>query len=155
MWGRKLPQVTKLLLNRADTPHMRAGLIEPRTAMWARAEINGIDPAGTPIASAAILEDTSSSGACLRLPKPVPVGAKLIIKWRKEEFCAIARNCRQEGTEFLLGVQRDSHSSAAAPGGCRAGVPPALLAGEQKRTETESPLSAAAVQLPTDNPAVA
>ncbi len=80
--------------------------IEPRQVMWAIAEITWEDDRGTSFRVPAILEDTSDSGACIRLKRPPAIGSKLIIKWHREQFSAIARNCRPDGGDFLLGVWR-------------------------------------------------
>jgi hypothetical protein len=75
--------------------------------MWAVAEISWEDPTGTPACAPATMEDTSVSGACLRVQTPVGIGSRLTVKWHKEQFRAIARNCRRDGKEFLLGVRRE------------------------------------------------
>ena len=75
--------------------------------MWAVAEISWEDPTGTPYRAPATMEDTSVSGACLRVPAPIGIGSRLTVKWHREQFRAIARNCRSDGKEFLLGVRRD------------------------------------------------
>jgi hypothetical protein len=80
---------------------------EPRIALWALAEVWWEDPAGKPLRAAATLEDTSLSGACIRLKTPITIGARLTVKWHREQFCAVARNCRSDGREFLLGVRRE------------------------------------------------
>ena len=80
---------------------------EPRTVLWAVAEVSWEDPAGTPYREHATMEDTSPSGACIRVKTPINVGSKLIVKWQREQFSAIARNCRKDGRDFLLGVRRD------------------------------------------------
>jgi len=74
--------------------------------MWAVAEIIWQDDRGTSFRVPAILEDTSKSGACIRVKRPLAIGSRLIIKWHREQFSAVARNCRQEGADFLLGVRR-------------------------------------------------
>ena len=81
--------------------------IEPRTVLWAVAEVSWEDPTGTPYREPATLEDTSPSGACIRVKTPITVGSKLIVKWQREQFSAVARNCRKDGRDFLLGVRRD------------------------------------------------
>jgi len=86
--------------------------------MWAVAEITWEDGGGTSFRVPAILEDTSKCGACIRLKRPVAIGSRLTIKWHREEFSAIARNCRRDGGDFLLGVRREhgiSTRKAAAP----------------------------------------
>src|SRR5690242_9986158 len=86
--------------------------IEPRTALWAMAEVAWEDQTGKPYHAPATLEDTSPSGACIRVKTPLMIGSRLTVKWRREEFSAVARNCRRDGREFLLGVWREA---AAAP----------------------------------------
>ena len=92
---------------------MNETAIEPRTAIWAVAEVRWEDAAGTPLVAPATLEDTSPSGACLRVKTPVTVGSRLTIKWHREQFSAIARNCRSDGREYLLGVRREAVPSGA------------------------------------------
>ena len=81
--------------------------------MWAVAEVSWEDQTGKPNHESATLEDTSASGACVRLKSPVHVGSFVTIKWHREQFSAVARNCRADGKEFLLGVRRapDTNSS--------------------------------------------
>ena len=74
--------------------------------MWAVAEVCWQDPAGTSCREAATLEDTSASGACVRVNRPFGVGSQVIVKWHREQFSAITRNCRPDGAHFLLGVRR-------------------------------------------------
>ena len=50
----------------------------------------------------------SASGACIRLKDAIGVGSRLTIKWHREQFSATARNCRADGTDYLLGLRRDS-----------------------------------------------
>src|SRR5438270_400104 len=85
---------------------MNGRVVEPRTAMWAVAEVSWQDPAGQPVRAPATLEDTSRSGACIRLKAAVAIGSRVHIKWQREQFSAIARNCRRDGRDFLLGVRR-------------------------------------------------
>jgi hypothetical protein len=92
---------------------MNEGYIEPRTVMWAVAEICWEDAAGTPNVVRATIEDTSVSGACIRIQRPVAVGSKLLVKWHREEFSAVARNCRSDGMEYLLGVRREANRGRA------------------------------------------
>jgi hypothetical protein len=82
--------------------------IEARVLIWAVAEISWQDASGAPCRAQATLENTSSSGACLRLKKPVAVGSVVSVKWHREQFSGVARNCRQDGGDFLLGVKRQT-----------------------------------------------
>ena len=81
--------------------------IEPRIVMWAVAEVCWEDDTGKPSRVRGTLEDTSRSGACIRVKAPITVGSKLTVKWHREQFAAVARNCRSDGREFLLGVLRE------------------------------------------------
>ena len=82
--------------------------------MWAVAEITWEDDGGTSFRVPAILEDTSRSGACIRVKRPVTIGSRLTIKWHREQFSGIARNCRRDGGDFLLGVRREVDIVSAA-----------------------------------------
>jgi hypothetical protein len=73
---------------------MDARNIEPKTVLWAGAEISWEDQTGTPYHAPATLEDISVFGACIRVKTPVTVGSKLVVKWQREQFFAVARNCR-------------------------------------------------------------
>jgi hypothetical protein len=83
------------------------GKIEPRRLIWAVAEVWWADAAGRPIQSRAIIVDISTSGACIRLKDRIGIGSQLTIKWHREQFAATARNCRADGSDYLLGVRRD------------------------------------------------
>jgi hypothetical protein len=103
--------------------------IEPRAVMWAVAEVTWQDSAGTPHRAPATIVDRSPSGACLRVKRPFTVGSKVTIKWHREQFSAVTRNCRSEGWDFLLGVMREVEplKSAAAEAKDATPVPPARV----------------------------
>jgi hypothetical protein len=88
---------------------------EPRTALWAVAEVCWEDQTGTPNQATATLEDTSVSGACIRLKKAITVGSTVSVKWHRGQFSAIARNCRSDGKDFLLGVWRSADQGPKEP----------------------------------------
>jgi hypothetical protein len=69
------------------------------------------------------MENTSNSGACIRVKKQIDVGAKLRVQWRWEEFSAVARYYRKEGINYLVGIQRDAKKSAVAKKVAEASVP--------------------------------
>jgi hypothetical protein len=71
--------------------------LEPRTAIMARAEVAWEDQPGAWRGAVARIEDTSRSGACIRVSVPISIGAKLRIKWHREEFSGIAKYCRRDG----------------------------------------------------------
>ncbi len=81
--------------------------IEPRTVLWAAAEISWQDAKGANYRVPGTLEDTSLSGACIRVQRPFTIGSRITIKWHREQFAAVARNCRSDGHGFLLGVRRE------------------------------------------------
>lgn len=88
--------------------------IEPRVLMWAVAEISWQDPGGEQYQAPATLEDTSTSGACVRLKRPLAVGCVVNIRWQREQFSAVARNCRKEGRDFVIGVRREAEGRSSA-----------------------------------------
>ena len=99
--------------------------IEPRTLLWAAAEVSWQDTTGTFFRAPGTLEDTSLSGACIRVQNPISIGSRITIKWHREQFSAEARNCRSDGHSFLLGVRREPKVDAdkvSAP------LPPAMKA---------------------------
>jgi hypothetical protein len=90
--------------------------IEPRTILWAVAEVSWEDGSGTSHRAPATLEDTSSSGACIRVKRRFTLGSRITIKWHREQFSAVARNCRSDGRDFLLGLRREAPNSRTQPG---------------------------------------
>jgi hypothetical protein len=117
--------------------------IEPRKVMWAVAEITWEDDSGTSFRVPAVLEDTSRSGACVRLKRPLALGSRITIKWHREQFPAIARNCRTDGGDFLLGVRRETEIVSATKSATR----PAPDA-KAERT-VENPAATHAIAAPT------
>lgn len=86
--------------------------------MMAVAEVCWEDQSGTSHLAPARIEDTSPSGVCIRINTPIAVGSKLTIRWQRELFSGVARNCRTEGVTFVMGIQRDkaaSHSQSILP----------------------------------------
>jgi hypothetical protein len=98
--------------------------------MWALAEVLWERTPGVVCRLPATIEDTSASGACLRVDTPISVGTKLTVKWQWDQFSAIARNCRRDGAEFLCGVQRDGGGGEGRPQG---------PAGVRERTADDAP----------------
>ena len=86
---------------------MSAIRTEPRTAMMAVVEVSWEDQFGTRHTSAARLEDTSPSGACLRVKVPVVVGSALRVNSYRERFSGTARYCRTDRRDFVVGIQKD------------------------------------------------
>jgi len=84
--------------------------------MWAVAEVFWEDASGTHNRVTATMEDTSRSGACVRVKRSFDVGSRVTIKWHREQFSAIAKNCRSDGRDFLVGVRREADRTCAQPG---------------------------------------
>jgi hypothetical protein len=102
---------------------MRDAIPEPRTAVMILVEASWEDQSGTLQRERARMENTSNSGACIRVKKQIDVGAKLRVHWRWEEFSGTARYCRKEGIDYLVGIQRDAKKSAVAKKAVSASVP--------------------------------
>jgi len=79
----------------------------------ARAEVVWEDQPGAWRGALARMEDTSRSGACIRVSAPISVGTKLKIKWQREEFSGIAKYCRRDGGDYVLGIQRETSENEA------------------------------------------
>jgi hypothetical protein len=86
---------------------MSATMRELRTAVLTLVEASWEDQSGNLQTVAARTEDKSVSGACIRIKTPITVGSKLRIEWRLEQFSGIAKYCRGEGREYLVGIQRE------------------------------------------------
>jgi hypothetical protein len=88
---------------------MSAIRTEPRTAMMAVVEVSWEDQCGTRHTSSAKLEDTSPSGACLRVKVPVAIGSAMKVNSYRERFSGTTRYCRTDRREFVVGVQKDKN----------------------------------------------
>jgi hypothetical protein len=88
---------------------------ELRTAVMILVEASWRDPSGVWQTVSGRIEDKSPGGACIRFRKPVDVGTKLRIESRFEQFAGVVRYCRNEGRDFVIGVQRDNSPIIATP----------------------------------------
>jgi|HubBroStandDraft_2_1064218.scaffolds.fasta_scaffold00964_5 hypothetical protein len=79
---------------------------EPRSAVMILVQATWEDQHGTLQTTRACMENRSPSGACIRVPARIAAGTKLKIQWRWEEFNGVAKYCRTDGHEYLVGVQR-------------------------------------------------
>ena len=77
--------------------------------MMAVVEVSWEDQFGTRHTSSAKLEDTSPSGACLRVKVPVAVGSAMRVNSYRERFSGTARYCRTDRRDFVVGVQKDKN----------------------------------------------
>ncbi len=83
---------------------------EPRTAVMILVEASWMENSGTLQSVTARMENRSAHGACIRIKAKVGVGARVHIRSHREQFSGIAKYCRVEGKEFLVGIQRDAVS---------------------------------------------
>jgi len=79
----------------------------------AKAEVIWEDQPGVLRHAFAKIEDTSRSGACIRVSSAIRVGAKLNIKWHKEQFSGVVKYCRQEEEEYVVGIHRETPENQA------------------------------------------
>ena len=77
--------------------------------MMAVVEVSWEDQCGTRHTSSAKLEDTSPSGACLRVKVPVAIGSAMKVNSYRERFSGTTRYCRTDRREFVVGVQKDKN----------------------------------------------
>lgn len=86
---------------------MNDGTPEPRTPVMIMVEATWQDQSGTVQSTRARMENKSPGGACIRLNKRIEVGTKLKIQGQWDRFTGEARYCRQEGRDYLVGIQKD------------------------------------------------
>lgn len=89
--------------------HERA---QPRRVVLSRIEIHWQDEEGASFTSAAMLEDTSRDGACIRVRQPVATGTKIRAIHQGKEFTGTVRYCRTNGMGYLIGILKDPPSPA-------------------------------------------
>jgi hypothetical protein len=95
------------------------------------------------------IEDKSSGGACIRLKKPVAVGAQVTIDSRFEQFVGVVRYCRNEGRDFIIGVQRQSTLAVAVS------MPAAELPGKAPLPQVQAgPVRQGREEAPAQSPEV-
>ncbi len=87
---------------------MSGVIFEPRMPVMILVDVSWEDQSGTLQTVPARMEDRSAGGACIRAKTRIAVGSKLRIQWRWEQFSGIAKSCRSEGREYLIGIQRDT-----------------------------------------------
>lgn len=87
---------------------------DPRTAVMILVEVVWEDQRGTLQKCSARMENRSAGGACIRMRKPVQVGAKLRLQWRFEELTGAVRWTRSDGRDWLVGIQRDTEAKLGA-----------------------------------------
>jgi lambda repressor-like predicted transcriptional regulator len=83
------------------------GTLEFRKPVLTRVDVSWEDADGNWQTLAARMEDRSAGGACIRAKMPIPVGSKARIQSRQDDFAGEVRHCRADGSDFLIGIQRD------------------------------------------------
>lgn len=83
------------------------GMSEFRKPVLTRVDVSWKDAGGIWQTSTARMEDKSAGGVSIRAKMPIPVGAKVRIESRQDDFTGETRHCRAEGADFLIGIQRD------------------------------------------------
>jgi hypothetical protein len=111
---------------------MGAAMPELRKAVMIVVEASWQDPSGAWQRASGRIEDKSPGGACIRLRKAVEVGVQVRIDSRFEQFVGVARYCRNEGRDFIIGVQRDLAVTIAVS------TPAALSSKKEALPESES-----------------
>lgn len=86
---------------------MRENRTEPRAGTRLQVEIMWEDDAGNPQVLPAKLEDTSRSGAGIRLKQEIAAGTKIIVKLRDGQFSGTVVYCLRRGVEYVIGVRKD------------------------------------------------
>jgi hypothetical protein len=117
------------------------GTPEPRTPVMILVEASWDDQNGTTQQTRARIENKSSGGACIRLNKKVAVGTRLRIEGQWEKFTGEARYCRQDGRDYLVGIQKDKTEWPAAK----------RVVGEEKGTAKALPDIAALMDRPKES----
>jgi len=84
---------------------------EPRGSIVSRVEVRWQDPIGTNRVSAALLEDKSSHGACIRVRQPIATGIKLQVVGPRQDFTGTTRYCHRNELGYVIGIQRDPQDS--------------------------------------------
>lgn len=102
-WWRRLLLAASLPIGNG----MRDGTPEPRTPVMILVDASWEDQNGTTQRTRARIENKSSGGACIRLSEKVAVGTRLKIEGQWEKFTGEARYCRQDGRDYLVGIQKD------------------------------------------------
>jgi len=87
---------------------------ERRSAVMIMADAWGEAPHGSLQKARVRIVNKSASGACIRSKSGIDVGTKLRIQSRWDEFSGVAKYCRSDGTEYLIGIQREASEYALA-----------------------------------------
>jgi hypothetical protein len=87
---------------------------ELRTAVMIRVEASWEESGGGLRTIIARMEDRSLSGACIRTRIPIHVGARVRVHWRFDQFSGVAKYCRMDGLEYVVGLLREKDQVSMA-----------------------------------------
>lgn len=90
---------------------------ELRTPVMIMVDVSWQEHGGVLQKSRGCMEDKSAGGARIRVKTPIAAGSHLKIQWRFEQFAGIAKYCRREGREYVVGIQRQDGSYSTADRG--------------------------------------
>jgi hypothetical protein len=121
----------------------------PRSAVMILVQATWEDQHGTLQTARACMENRSPSGACIRVPARIAAGTKLKIQWRWEEFNGVAKYCRTDGQEYLVGVQR---IAAVVPRGAAATTTKTIAPPPRKHNHAAASATTANETLQTAQP---
>jgi len=71
-------------------------------------EVRWRDRSGSPRKTTAILEDIASSGACLQVEAPIPLGVEIYWDQPKQKFQGYVRYCVYREIGYFVGVEFDA-----------------------------------------------
>jgi hypothetical protein len=131
----------ELLLYLADRRSMSGATPEARTAVMILVEASWQDQLGALRSEPARMENRSAHGACIRIKARVSVGAQVYIQSHREQFSGIAKYCRVDGKEFLVGIYKDAVNRPIPKKPAPASVP-AREAARQSEAVAEKPAEA-------------
>jgi len=126
---------------------------EQRTPVMIRVEASWKDQTGTLQIVAARMEDRSIGGACIRVKIPIELGATISIQGPWEQFWGSVKYCRNEGKEYVVGLQRGAAKSAVAPKQGSQQVVPAVVRPQGGMTLSAAQVATAKVPPPATTPA--
>jgi hypothetical protein len=113
---------------------------ELRTPVMILVEVSWQEQGGVQQKSRACMEDKSAGGARIRVKTPIAAGSHLRIQWRFEQFAGIAKYCRREGREYVVGVQRQEASDSTNDHGRERIASGEIARGEARPQENETTL---------------
>jgi hypothetical protein len=96
---------------------------EARTAVMILVEASWLDQSGALRSAGARMENRSAHGACIRIKARIGVGAQMYIQSHREQFSGIAKYCRVDRKEFLVGIYKDAVNRPIPKKPAPAGVP--------------------------------